>query len=519
MDENKDYLSSLMGEEESDKLESFQEEKVEKINKPKFHINPIVLAVILVVIAALSIGSYFLFFAPKIVVPDFVGKSSDEITTWVKQNDIEKSKVALNEEYSLEYDDGIVIDQSKPEGSKVKKNTALTFTVSKGADPDEKIDVPDLESMTSNEIKQWISDNKLSKTKVNSQYSTQFAEGSVISVTFKDVERSEFTRGDTLTIVTSKGPEPAGTVSVSDFVGKTYSEVETWAKSKKVNLEKIESFSSTVASGNVISQSVASGELIKNGETLTVTVSKGEGITLPNLVGYDATMYEAWKASIKGLTIVPKNVYSEELEGTVVAQDIPAGTTVGEGDVLIVSISAYLPILQNSSNEWYGKDYVEIQRWADKVNAAGADIQTGEYAGMIDWTCSDLPQGQIIEYACKAIDGSDLANGCDRPLPTNARIYLKVSSGVCSVTPTTTEDTTVKLEIKKFNNAKDLNVYCLANNITLIENVKESDGQFYSSSNYYIKDNLGNKLKESDSLISGHTYVIYTEDGNQFAGD
>ena len=513
--EKKDYLSSLM-EEDSGPLESFKEEKVETIARPRRKIRKVWIVVGVVLLAAIGFAIYWFFFAPKIEVPNFVGQNVSNVTTWLSQNDIERSKVALQEEYSMEYDKDMVISQSVDEGKKITTSTALTFVVSLGADPDESITVPDLENMNETEIRAWIDENKLQRTKINRQYSSSVTEGAVISVDFGSTDRDYFTRGSSLTINVSRGPEPAGTTSVSNFVGKAYTEVESWAKQHDITVEKLESFSSSVEAGMVISQSVESGELLKDGDTFTVTVSKGKGITIPNLVGYDDVMFEAWKteASGSGLTIIPKEVYNEAAEGTVVAQDVSAGTTLGSGDVLIVTVSKYLPILNSeSSREWLGKDYISIQRWADGVNADGADIQTGEYAGMLNYSCSDefSTPGQIVNYWCAAIDGTELAHGCDRPLPLNARIGITVSTGACTVeatdTPTTTPvitlDLSEKLDGKKLS-ATDFLAWAQGNginNISISSDVEQLDD---SSENYY-------EVVET----SGWQIVYSSKDANQ----
>ena len=511
---NKDYLSSLMDEDENT-LESFQEEKVEHIQKPKLHIKKsvwITLAIILIVTLA---AVYWFFLAPKIEVPQFVGKKVSEVSAWVSQYEIEKSKVAITEEFSMEYDKDYVISQSVEEGKKIKKSTPLNFVVSKGADPDEEVSVPDLESMSEPEIRSWIEENKLSKTKVNQQYSSAVEKGLVISVDFSKSDRDNFTRGSSLVINVSRGPEPAGTVSVQDFVNKTFTEVESWAKQKKVEIEKIEAFSDTIIAGNVISQSIDAGELLKAEEKLTVTVSKGKGVTIPNLVGYDKVMLETWQAEAAkaAITIVKREVYNEASEGTVVAQDVNSGTQLGNGDVLVLTISKYLPILnETSSKQYVGHDYVEIQRWADKVNGSGANIQTGEYAGMIEYKHSDLPEGQIIDYWCAAIDGTELPHGCDRPLPLDARIGLVVSKGPENKPEPAPENkpTTAKITmLDTIKTAEDLVSWGSKNGITfnLVEESKLNVEFMVLDSNYSEIYNSGEESKEVEFNI-GATYVV-----------
>ena len=129
--------------------------------------------------------------------------------------------------------------------------------MSKGADPDESITFPDLMNMTLSEVNDWVNTNKLSNTKVNVVYSDTVEADRVISYDLRSVNENNFTRGTNLTINVSKGPQPAGEVTVEDFVKKEVSEVETFAKNKKITLEITEVYHDEIESGKVVSQSIA----------------------------------------------------------------------------------------------------------------------------------------------------------------------------------------------------------------------------------------------------------------------
>ena len=55
--------------------QSFASEKLEKVDKPAFNINFGLIGVLAVLLVALGVGLSFFLFAPKIVVPDFVGRN------------------------------------------------------------------------------------------------------------------------------------------------------------------------------------------------------------------------------------------------------------------------------------------------------------------------------------------------------------------------------------------------------------------------------------------------------------
>ena len=417
--------------------DAFQDEKREKIEKQPIHFSKGVIIGGAAALALIGFLVWFFLIRASITVPNFVGKTLDDVSSWAKQNQMSSSAIATTSpEYSMDYDSGVVVKQSLSEGTMVKKDTPISITLSQGPNPDDSVDFPDIKSMTQSELNDWVSQNKLLKTKITTQYSTTVANGDVISYELKNTAESDFTRGSTLNIVCSKGAAPAGQVTVENYVGKTYSELQTWANNKKIMLNKQTEFSTTVDAERIISQSVASGQTMNEGDTLTVVVSKGKGVTIPNLVGYTDTQLKAWQAGAGStVTVIAKTVYSSSLVGTVLAQDIPAGSQVEAGSVLSITTSLYLPIMEKTSNEWLGKDFMELKTWVDEANGNGANIQAGEYGDYQYSECSDTYKtpGMIIAYACMYGTSDEISNGCTRPLTTSSRIAYKVSTGACTV--------------------------------------------------------------------------------------
>ena len=86
----KDFLSQFSSE---NKPKSFQEEErvpVEKPNKP-IPVKGIVIGV--AALAVIAAAVYFLFFRPKIVMPNFVGQKESEVAIWVRQQQIDAQGV------------------------------------------------------------------------------------------------------------------------------------------------------------------------------------------------------------------------------------------------------------------------------------------------------------------------------------------------------------------------------------------------------------------------------------------
>ena len=430
--------------------DSFREEKRVLIEKPKRKIKKsLLITSISLGIIAISLFIYFVF-VPKIIMPDFVnGTEYDHtltgVSNWARQYKMSSSAIAQSDpEYSDTVAKGMILRQSVPAGKRIKPDTPITFTLSDGPDPSIRVSLPDIQSMTKDELDAWAKENHLLKYKATTQYSDTIADGKVIRYEVKGDE-SSFTRGTALNIFISKGKAPATQVTVESFVKKPFTEANAWASQKKVIAEKVEVNSATVEAGTVISQSIAAGQTMDQGATITFTVSKGKGLVIPNLVGFSAEQLEAWKANkdvSSVVTIISRKVFNEAPAGNVIAQSIKPGTTVDSGTVLEVTESLYLPILQTSTTEWIGKNYLELKAWVDKQNSQGARIQAGEYGDFAKRQYSpDVPKDGIIEIAC-SFGTSSAGNGCERPLTLDARIAYRVSLGPDPSLPTPTPSPT-----------------------------------------------------------------------------
>ncbi|MFV0379746.1 MAG: PASTA domain-containing protein [Anaerorhabdus sp.] len=439
--EDKSFLNTLSKdaqEKSNQKPKSFQEESFQinsNFNNKKF--NPkVIIATILTLIIAFALV-WFMFLAPKITMPDFQGKTISDINNWLKQSKVSSSGIVVEREYNLEIDEDGVINQSIKAGKKIKKDTAITFTVSNGADPNELISIPDIMSMSKVELEAWKEDNKLTRTKINTVYSDDIAEGVVIDYKLSDIEENEFKRSSNLTINISKGVAPLKDVVVVNYVGKTFEEFNSWASKNKLNIVKVEKYSDEVEAGLIISQSLKENEKLKEGETITVTVSQGAAVTIPNFTGYTKDMLAVWKQTNSNITVIEKEEYNELPLGSVISQSVKEGTKLQAGDVIVITTSLYMPELMKNSHQWIGKDYLELIAWVDDVNYKGASIAAGAWGGEI---CpednAEAVSGQILEVTCMDKNGEQLPyaeNGCARPLPVDAKISMKIVAKGCPV--------------------------------------------------------------------------------------
>ncbi len=395
MADNKDFLEQFSS---KGKPDSFKEEERIPVVKEKRPVNKKLLIAAIVLLAAVLIGAYFLFLAPKIEMPGFVGKSRNDVAAWVKQQGIEPSGIIFEETYDFDTDEGIILTQSVEAGKKVKENVKLNFLVSLGADPDESIRVPDLESMTKEEIQEWIKNNKLQKTKISTSYNEEVEENRVIDYSFSGCEEDSFTRACSLKINISKGQAPAGKVTVEDFVNKPYETAESWAKTKKVNLIRTYAYSDKVDENCIISQSIESGKTINEGDSLTVVVSKGKAVYMPNMIGWSGEQASRWGGK-NGISVDENEYYSGSAKGTVISQNIEAGKLVSSDTYILVGIS-----LGNTVDFSGAYDIDSLNSLWEDANSKGANIKMNMSKDFSD----DVPVGGIITHDKKVKVGGTL---------------------------------------------------------------------------------------------------------------
>ncbi len=388
MSEKKDFLGSIASGIEK-KPDSFKEEKVEVYKKPKP--KPTLIAAIVLVVIALIAGVYFMFFAPKITMPDLVGQTTADLGVWAKQEGIAGTNFILIEEYSFDVKEDVIMEQSVAVGTKINEDKIITFTVSMGADPSEPILIPDLKSMNYDDVKYWIDENKLSKAKVNQIYSDTVEAGMVISY---DVvgEETDFKRGTSITIETSRGPQPAKEIKVADFKDQTYAMIEDWAETNKIELEKIEQYHDTIASGVFISASVKAEDTIEQGDTLKVYISKGKAVTMIDLSKLSNEKAKDWLTD-NGVKYYSREIYNEAAKGTVLSQSIKAGDIITSTSTLDIVFSKG----KISISDFEGTTLEQLKAWINDINRGdNGDAQMG--SPTVYWETNDAPYGTILSF-------------------------------------------------------------------------------------------------------------------------
>jgi len=338
-------------------------------------------------VALLCVAGFFIIrVINQVTVQNFVGKTLAEANAWASKNSIE---VDAQYEYNKDIYSDTVITQSVDSGEKISKGDTLHFTVSNGADPAEKISIPDFSIMTAAQIQTWIDENKLTNTKISEENSDTIALGGFIKSVYRDVtsDKDNFMRKDYLTLTVSKGPSvPAGDITMSNLVGDTKSEAESWASTNGIVLVTTTQTSQTIATDNVISQDVATGNIVPAGGTVNIIISGGTGIEVPSFL--KIAMSDA-QDTYSDFSVTIKQQYSSSVGyGKFLSQSVTAGTHVLANDnKVVVTYSIGKPYLENLA----GSSEKDLPSYFSAFTQKGATISYS-----VTYADSDVEKGTII---------------------------------------------------------------------------------------------------------------------------
>ncbi len=194
----------------------------------------------------------------RYAVPPVVGMTLAEATARIKAVNLKVGKVS--KAYDEKVPEGQVVTAKPGPGASLKKRTAVALTVSRGRHP---IDVPDLTGKDATRAARQLSGLGLEVDATAQQNSDTVPKGAVISQSPRD---GTAFRGDTVTLVVSKGPV---LVAVPNVVGQQLQQARAalQAAGFKVKVEK--AFGGFF--GTVRFQDPAGGDAPK-GSTVTVTI-------------------------------------------------------------------------------------------------------------------------------------------------------------------------------------------------------------------------------------------------------
>lgn len=255
---------------------------------------------------------------------------------WLKRNGI---KYELKYEFS-EKDKNTVLSQSIEENKEINiKEETIILTLSKG----KAIKVPDLTTMTVEEITNWIIENNL-KVTFDEVYDEKIETGKVIK---QDIEPNNQIAEETLITVTIS----RGQIKMQKF--NSLFEFKEWANKYNIKYSESYEYSNTIAKGQVISYSYKENDIVPPDGVIYVKVSLGKAITIPSFIGKTKTEAQNTCNSL-GIRCSFKNgTYTNYDKNIVYIQSRNNGTKVASGSTITLTLSLGKPstwklaILQN----------------------------------------------------------------------------------------------------------------------------------------------------------------------------
>lgn len=302
-------------EEEDDEEEGFLNPKVEKA----VTIMGIVAAVIIIIIVVYIAGSLLGLFK-------FGGSSKDKIESDTNQTQqeeeseqvemidlkgktFEEAKTELNkknlgiekggEVSSDVYEAGQIVSQSVEEGTMVDKNTTIKVVISSGvAEADLEVDVPSVVGLDKASAEAKLKEYELAAS-FDYAYNDSVPNDYVISQ--DPGEGAKAQKGDTITVILSRGTEP---VQVPSVLNIPEADAKAELSALGLNVTTSSDYNDEIPEGYVISQSIVEGKLVEKGTSVTLVISLGRKIT--------TTYYSLSNYTIEKLEEIPEDAVSIE---------------------------------------------------------------------------------------------------------------------------------------------------------------------------------------------------------------
>jgi len=203
----------------------------------------------------------------NIKVPDFKGKTMKEAQQIAEKNDLKVE--AKDFETSEKYKSGEVMDQDPPAGDKVRKNTTIQLTVSKGS---ENGLVPKVIGMKEKEATELLEDLGY-KVKVREKTSPE-SQGQVLEQDPAPGEKAQNGTTITITVSDGKGEEKAKVPSVIGMTEANAKRTIRDAGFKVGRVTRVES--EAYDKGKVIEQQYEAGSELEKKKPISIVVSKGK---------------------------------------------------------------------------------------------------------------------------------------------------------------------------------------------------------------------------------------------------
>ncbi|MCL1949033.1 MAG: PASTA domain-containing protein [Turicibacter sp.] len=360
--------------------------------------------------ASAIIVSILVFFGIRLMnaveIMDFTGQPVTVANQWALQNGM---SIQQNERFNLEFDPGVVFGQSIEAGASLQRGGVVVLEVSRGADPNEVIALPDFLGMTTGQIQTWRNQYRIGNAvQVRQEYHDTIEAGQFIDMEhLPAVDLENFTRQSSLTVVMSNGPRM---LAMPNYVGRDVEDVKAWQEEHNLNVTIETRTDNEADAGEVLEQSIEARQRFATTEEIIITVAAGEFILVPDF----SQMSQDDALEFEGLTVTRRNRFSATVAfGRLIEQSLPAGTQIDESmNRLTVTYSLGRPFMESlvgQSEGMLSAHFFETftsrgasltfaVRHVDSYEPRGqivAQSRTGEFVGMNDHITFDVSRGNL----------------------------------------------------------------------------------------------------------------------------
>ena len=265
-------------------------------------------------------------------VENFVGKKLVDIDP-ADYPDLKLDLINVKEEFSDEYEEGYVIEQSPREGDEVRKGRTVTFTISKGP---ESSDMPELTNKSSAEAIKQLDALKLGlKVVTEDEGSDTITKGYVTRTEPKVGTKLE--KRQTVTLYISLGSN-----KMPNLRNESKENAEARIKAMELNLKMVflEEENDEIEEGKVIRTSPAADSELTKGQQITLYISLGDGkVVVPQVLGF-SKMDAIQLLRDANLGYEVKEIYDETVEkGKVISQSELPNSRVKKDTIVTIDIS------------------------------------------------------------------------------------------------------------------------------------------------------------------------------------
>jgi beta-lactam-binding protein with PASTA domain len=234
---------------------------------------------VLLVLAALAAGAYFLLYGNRVDVPNVRGRDASEAAEILHRRGLEVSFVNRQSDDVPREE---VISQDPGAGASVKEGATVVLVISGGKGT---VPVPAVDGQSQADAQRALREAGF-KTSVKTAFSDSVPAGDVISTSPRGGQQA--TKGRTITLTVSQGSEG---IPVPKVVGLQREQAESELEAAGLTAEVTEQ-ESTQPAGTVLKQDPQAGTSVDKGVAVELTVAK-ERLEVPDVKTNNPTEEEA----------------------------------------------------------------------------------------------------------------------------------------------------------------------------------------------------------------------------------